>query len=131
MFHQQKPIIMKKIFLFLSMLLAIGLFSACSSDDAPKSLPQPEEDLGTPIKSVTNISGAVHLNQSLQKWEIISHIPNTIDCVDIYYPLNLSNDYKVEGLQVLFSGDVYKGDENATLGGEETYKIKLTKIKKE
>lgn len=34
MFHQQKPIIMKKIFLFLSMLLAMGLSSACSSDDS-------------------------------------------------------------------------------------------------
>ena len=33
MFHQQKPIIMKKIFLFFSMLLAMGLSSACSSDD--------------------------------------------------------------------------------------------------
>ena len=32
MFHQQKTIIMKKIFLFFSMLLAMGLSSACSNE---------------------------------------------------------------------------------------------------
>ena len=39
MFHQQKPIIMKKLFLFLSMLLAMGLTSACSSDDEELTFP--------------------------------------------------------------------------------------------
>ena len=121
---------MKKILFIFCMLLTITLTNACSSDTSPSDSTLPEENLGTPIKSITDVLGTVHFNKSLQKWEIINHIPLTIDSVVIYYPINISDDFKIEGLKVFISGDVYKGDKDILLGGEEVYMIKLIKIKK-
>ena len=117
---------MKKVFVYFSMLLAIGLLSACSNSDESEG-----KDLGHPIKSITDVSGFVSYNKNIRKWCLLDYIDGTIDCVNTYYPTEFANTFKAEGLKVVFSGEVFIADNNIPrLAGEEVYIIKLTKIEK-
>ena len=60
---------------------------------------------------------------------IYENIINTI--VNLYYPIELSDEFKVQGLNVFISGNVYEeitDPNNSRL--QKKYKIELTKIEK-
>ena len=63
------------------------------------------------------------------EWSIYYVKNNTI--VNLYYPIELSDEFKVQGLNVIISGNVYEeitDPNNSRL--QKKYKIELTKIEK-
>ena len=111
---------MKKVFVMMSMLLSLGLFCACSSDD--------ENDVKNNLRywdCFRDVTGQMTYNEDLQAWHFISRWPYgpvgpTLDL----YPIELEDEFKVEGLVVTLSGDIFIDDEN------QRYYIELTKIDK-
>ena len=60
----------------------------------------------------------------------ISYVKN-YTMVNLYYPIELSDDFKVQGLNVIISGNVYEEFTDPNSGGvQKKYKIELTKIEK-
>lgn len=127
---------MKKFFSILGILLSLGMFSACSSDDDgmndklswfENSLqPIPEEDY----------TGQMYFDDN-HGWYIICGHSGTIDSTDIFYPLNLPKEFEEEGVKVSFSGKVVEMTDKereslhfVLLGGYEYYFVYLTKIEK-
>ena len=49
--------------------------------------------------------------------------------VNLYYPVELSDEFKVQGLNVIISGNVYEEFTDSQYDGK-TYKIELPKIEK-
>ena len=129
--------IMKKVLLiFLSMLLSLGMFSACSSDDGMSDLVDGTLSLfEDSLKSVPEKDYTGHVFFDNHGWYIVYSQP--IDCVDTFYPLNLPSEFKEEGAKVSFSGKVIEmTDEEreslhfVPLGGHKYYFIYLTKIER-
>ena len=133
--------IMKKVLLiFLSMLLSLGMFSACSSDDdvsftVDDKLILFEDSLQS--FSEIDITGSLYYD-SHYGWTIVP--PGYIDYPCIYYfPLNLPDKYKAdkeESVRVSISGKVIKMSEEEVEsshlwrydGTESFYYVYLTKI---
>jgi hypothetical protein len=128
---------MKKVFVILGMLLSLGLFWACSSDenngdDDKVMVPDGQEtrETRTPLFSIKDVPGQMAYSDT-KEWHIMYSIPNTYDCVNDYYPSELSDEFKVEGLEVVISGNVFDKDTvNQHSAGYEVYYIELTKIEK-
>ena len=115
-------------------LIVIGLFSlisfiGCSHDD--KSDIPNETRTRSFIMTIKDVGGLVAYNNSLQRWFVMCDYPNTYDRVDNYFPLEIEDEYKVPGLRVIISGNVYGEVPNLPiLGGHENYYIELIKIEK-
>ncbi|MBO7046104.1 MAG: hypothetical protein J6W38_07100 [Prevotella sp.] len=129
---------MKKVFVILGMLLSLGLFWACSSDenngdDDKVMVPDGQETRETrmPLFSIKDVPGQMAYSDT-KEWHIMCGVPNTYDSVNDYYPSELSDEFKVEGLEVVISGDIYEEDtiHFPRCGGQEVYFIELTKIEK-
>jgi hypothetical protein len=131
---------MKKAFLiFLYALISIGMFSACSSDDEMSDLVDSKLSwLEDSLQSIpeNDYIGCVY-HSSRNGWYIVVGYPGTIDSQDNFYPLNLPNEFKKEGIMVSFSGKVVEMTDKereslkiVLLGGHSYYFIYLTKIKK-
>jgi hypothetical protein len=128
---------MKKFIMFLGMLLSLGMFSACSSDDGISDFMDDKLSLfEDSLQSIpeNDYIGYMHYDNRCG-WYIIYSQP--IDCVDTYYPLNLPDKFKEEEVKVLFSGKVVEmTDEEreslhfTLLGGHHYYFVYLTKIEK-
>ena len=124
---------MRKVTMMMGMLLTLGLSSACSSDDEMNVLVDSKLELfADSLNSVPENDYTGYLQYDNRSGWYISH-SQPIDCVDIYYPLNLPNDLD-EG-KVSFSGKVIKmtDEERESLhfqlyGGHSYYFIYLTKI---
>jgi hypothetical protein len=141
---------MKKVTIMMSMLLALGSFCACSSDDEMDGIGSGGSELIPPrdslaeerLKSVPeyDYTGRLRYEECFKTWVISYYHPGSIDGVDIYYPLNLPNELcinKEEGVDVSFSGKVIemtdediKTQQIVLLGGYHYYYVYLTKIKK-
>ena len=75
------------------------------SEDTPAVKP------GAKIGEVNAVQGTVYYNESLRLWFIYVIEKGTIDCTECYFPTNISDDFKIDGLRVIFSGTVYEVDE--------------------
>ena len=96
------------------------------------------KDRGT-IRSLKEATGQLQYDQKGYGWYISYGKPNTFDSVDIYYLLNLPNEFEVykEGVSVKFSGYIVEMTDdsrealgNMPLGGYSYYFIYLTNIEK-
>lgn len=98
-------------------LIAGSVLTACSGDY--------ESDMFRYWGQFNDVTGQMTYNEDLQTWHFISRWPYapvgpTLDL----YPIELEDEFKVEGLVVTLSGDIYTDDEN------QRYYIELTKIGK-
>ena len=104
----------KKVFLFLSLLLWLGVFNACSSDDDDKidsTLPRVLHEVG----EAKDLTGVMHYDQSNQIWYISVDDNNSLDIsiqrLDIWG--RVDSAFQKEDLPVLFSGDILQWNDNA------------------
>lgn len=111
---------MRKVFLVLSLMLSLGMLCACSND----------EDMN----NLSKHTGVMCYNQH-GEWYISYYHPGTHDSVDNFYPLNLSDEYKQEGINVVFLGKVIEmTDEEIQsrqiplIGGHRYYLVYLEEI---
>ena len=117
------------LFFSLSFMCTLSAFIGCSNN---------EEDTKTEktitrsfIKTIKDVEGLVAYNNSLQRWFVMCDYPHTYDSVDNDFPLEIEDEYKVPGLRVIISGNVYGEVPNLPLlGGHENYYIELLKIEK-
>jgi hypothetical protein len=117
---------MKKNFLIVMGLFSLMSFIGCSSDEKDT-----KTETRSSIKTIVDVRGIMAYNNSLQRWFVMCDYPNTYDRVDNYFPLEIEDEYKVPGLNVIISGDVCGEVPNLPLlGGHENYNIELTKIEK-
>lgn len=130
---------MKKVLFIMGVLLSLGVFSACSSDDEISDIMDNKLILfKDSLQSLPeyDYTGNVLYDNRNGFWYICHSQP--IDCVDTYLPLNLPDEYKKEGTKVAFSGKVVEmTDEErkslfyeVLLGGHSYYFVYLTKIEK-
>ena len=122
---------MKQNKLLILCALLMLAFTACSSDDDDINVADWAKTR-TYLKSVSGERGKVYYNQNVKKWYIHSAVPKTIDSVNDYYPVVMDGSFKVEGMDVMISGEVYgvDGEIPVTLGGQENYYIVLKNIVK-
>ena len=129
---------MKKVTILMGMLLALGLSSACSGDDEMIVLNEEElslfEDSLHTISDVDYTTGYM-IYDKRSGWYIKHSEP--IDRVDKYFPLNLPDEFKEEGI-VSFTGKAINmtDEERESLqiripwGGETCYFLYLTRIER-
>ena len=140
---------MRKLTMMMSLLLTLGSFCACSSDDDMNGFGNggtilvPRDSLAEErFKSVPeyDYTGRLHYEEWLNTWAISYYHPGSIDRVDIYYPMNLPDELRInkeERIDVSFSGKVIemtdediKTQQIVLLGGYHYYYVYLTKIEK-
>lgn len=139
---------MKKLLLMMSVLLSLGMFCACNSDDengfgSDGTILLPIDSLvEESLKSVPELDYTGYLSYEgwLKTWAISYHYPGSIDWVDVYFPVNLPDVLKTnneERVLLTFSGKVVEmtDEDIKTLqiplwGGYRYYYVYLTKINK-
>lgn len=138
---------MRKITVLMGFLLALGLSSACSSDDEMNGIGSdgsvliPRDSLvEEKLKSVSeyDYTGRLSYQECYKTWVIGYHHPGSIDWVDIYFPMNLPDEFKInkeKAINMSFSGKVVEmtDDDIKSLqiplfGGYHYYFVYLTKI---
>jgi len=133
---------MKKVLFMMSAFLSLGMLCACDTDDEISALMDNKltlfEDGFRSIPEKDNNTGCLYYDKDRGAWFISYHHPGTYDSVDIYYVLNLPDEFKVnkEGrVNVSFSGKVVEmTDEEREslgmllLGGYRYFFVYLTKI---
>lgn len=138
---------MKKVTIVMSMLLAIGMFSACSNDDEVNGIGNgstiliPKDSLVEErLKDIPDCdyTGRLCYEECYKTWVICSYHPGSIDWVDIYYPMNLPDELKIdkeERVDLYFSGKVVemtnediKTQQIPLFGGHKYYYVYLTKV---
>ena len=153
---------MKKVLFILGMLLSLGMFCACSSDD---DTPVVSEELNrtdgvgnenaegedseaaddsdadslsngevkgwtppvdwTSVGRISDLTGYITYHKDLQAWLFISYWPMAMeDAFHCYYPIELGDEFKVEGLVITISGNIYLDE------GSSRFYIELTQIEK-
>ena len=117
---------MKKLFFLFAMFALTGIAISCGSDDDDDNK-TPKTDTGTVIGTVSDKVGVMNKDQS-SVWYIKCNASSTIDEVELYYPLNLADSMKVEGVFVTFSGELYKRDATGLPAGTKAYNISLTRL---
>lgn len=93
---------------------------------------------GSVMRSVKDVTGNLHYDKQADGWFVSYSVPGTIDSVDIYYILNLPDEFKVnkdKGTRVYFSGYVIEMSDDARealgktpMGGYSYYFVYLTHI---
>lgn len=110
-------------------IIALGLFfvnGGCRRDNAAMSGNCNLENI---VKSAANTKGIISYDTQSQRYAVFSGIDGTYDSQDIGIACNLPDNYKIEGLNVLFSGNYYKCDEFSPLiPGQTYYYLDITKI---
>jgi len=95
-------------------------FSACNSDDCSSA--------------VIDMEGVVRYWESdgFESYTIQYTVPNTIDSVVVGFVDDLPPEFEVEGLIVLFSGDLIESDDlpKPQIGGQNLSKLTLCDVKK-
>ena len=138
---------MKKVLLFLGVLLTFGMFCACSSDDDMNGVRNggtvliPKDSLAEErLKSVPeyDYTGCLCYEECFKTWVINVYHPGSIDWVDVFFPMNLPDELKVnkeERVDLHFSGKVVemtdediKTQQIPLFGGYKYYYVYLTKV---
>jgi len=108
-----KRVIMKKLFFMMSMLISLGVFSACSSDDEMSALMDSKLKIfEDSLQSIPDgdYTGTLYYD-SHYGWTIIPASMYYDYPVFYYFPLNLPDKFKVnmeESVGVSYSGKVIK-----------------------
>ncbi len=120
---------MKKLVFFMGLLLSLGMFCACSNDDEDVMLFNKQETRTSLF--IKDVSGEMAYSDT-KEWHIVCGVPGTYDSTNDYYPSELNDEFKVEGLKVIISGEVLgeRVDSIQYPGGYEVFNIELTKIEK-
>ena len=132
---------MKKIFYYaMSVLLSAMMLTGCSNDDVIDGSEILTDSLAERLKSIpeSDYTGCLNYEQYTNLWAISYYLPGSIDWGDVYYPLNLPDEYKVkkeEGINVSFSGKIVEMTDDdikslkiPLMGGTHYYFVYLTKI---
>ena len=86
---------------------------------------------GEPPFAVTDMPGIVYCYWETDTWCIRHHLTDYDPWNNVYFPKELSDEFKVPGLHVVVSGNVYEEDTDFPHSPEQkAYKIELTKIEK-
>ncbi|MBQ9649915.1 MAG: hypothetical protein IJV25_05785 [Prevotella sp.] len=86
---------------------------------------------GDPPFIVTDMPGVVFYSWETDTWYVRYYLTDYDPWNNAYYPTVLSDEFKVPGLHVIVSGNVYEEDtEIPHYPGQKIYKIELTKIEK-
>lgn len=98
---------MKKTILKLGLfLLAVLLPTGCSSDKEPIVPCFCESNI---INTVNDRLGVMKYNKQLDRWYILCRYHQLKEYyIEYYCPNNLEKQFRKEGLEVLFSGDLYE-----------------------
>ena len=86
---------------------------------------------GDPPFIVTDMPGIVYYHWDTDTWYIRYHLTDYDPWNNAYFPTELSDEFKIPGLHVIISGNVY--EENTDFphsSAQKTYMIELTKIEK-
>ena len=124
------------------LLISSGSLCACSGDHEEYILQEPDKPLFSPKADQTeriaigavSDKGTIRYSEEFQQWYISSPVPNTIDGAMNYFPLELTEDFKEDGMKVTFSGMVYEFcndiHEVQCYGNRGFFYISLTNIEK-
>ena len=118
---------MKTYFCFTISCLFLMLFS-CNKGDDVTTQQSGNCNSGKIVKSVAGTEGVIYYNTSEKAFTVISTIPNTYDSQDIGILCELSENLKIDGQKVVFSGDYRKYDKVAPIGGQTYYYLEVSKI---
>ena len=140
---------MRKVTILMGMMLAIGLFSACCSDDEVNGIGNgrtifiPKDSLVEErLKDIPDCdyTGCLSYQECYKTWVISICHPGSIDWVDIYYPMNLPDELKInkeEKLELYFSGKIeemtdedIKTQQIPLFGGHKYFYVYLTKVER-
>lgn len=114
---------MKKVFVILGMLLSLGMFCACSSDDDNEKVKEWKESK-EPRGRITDMTGYILYDNALHAWHFVSYWPYSEDLTHDYYPTELGSEFRVDGLLVTLSGNTFWNE------GDKWGIIEITKIEK-
>ena len=113
----------------LRIVFAGGLLLAGASCQEESKLQFEDCKPGDFAKTVTATKGTIWYDTQAQAYAIYCGIEGTYDSQDIGIVCGLSDDYKTEGVEVLFNGDYYTCDEFAPrIPGQTYYYLVLTEI---
>ena len=86
---------------------------------------------GNPPFAITDMPGIVYCDWDTDTWYIRYHFTDYDPWCNAYFPTELSDEFKVPGLHVVISGNVYEEYTDFPHSSEQkVYKIELTKIEK-
>lgn len=118
---------MKFKFLNLAVLGLLLMSNKCGTEDADTLI---RCDLKNVVKTVSDASGTIWFDSQAQAYAIFSGIDGTYDAQDIGIACNLPDNYKKEGLKVIFSGKYFENKSlTPQMPGQEYYNLELTKIR--
>lgn len=113
-----KTMIFKSLVVFLFILL---FGASCEKDKDVNRLI---------VKSVSDSKGTIWLDVQSQKYSIYSGLEGTYDSQDIGIACNLPDSFKIEGFEILFSGNYYPCNAfSPSIPGQTYYFLDITKIK--
>jgi hypothetical protein len=118
---------------FLSIFIVMTLFQCkCPMKNNNNPSPTPSTTMEKDSKIIKNQEGIIGYWESLKKYTINYNQPNTYDgqytCI---IEGNLNEEYKKQGISVVFSGTIYKNAETPQpmIGGQQVFWLKLDSIK--
>jgi hypothetical protein len=82
------------------------------------------------IQSMTNKSGLIGFDSAKNKYFITKSIDGTYDSFYTLYPCELSEEYQQVTLKIIFSGDLYTGEDlpEPQFPGQEIYHIDIREM---
>ena len=82
------------------------------------------------MKSVADKKGIIWYDSKAQAFSVFVGIEGSYDSQDIGVICNITDNYKKEGLEVLFSGNYYTCNEfSPSIPGQTYYFLEVTKMK--
>ena len=109
--------------------MSITLAVSCSTES---ELEDPFANLPPNQLNVTNIEGTIKIwnLDNINEYYIEVFVKGTIDSVVLGFVDDLNDEFKQDGLKVIFSGTYEKSDNNPRprIGGQDIYSLTLTSI---
>lgn len=126
----------KRSVLVISMLLSLGLYYSCSSDNqhiADEVVKINDLHLlygNQAIKTFCNHPGIVHYDGELKMWYLDYSYNQLLGVAERYYTETIESDYQVDGLYVTFSGEAFdfSSKKKNKVDSEYNYYLKLQSI---
>ncbi len=124
---------MKLKLLFTALLLCMGIVG-CEEDEKGKENATTYCDCQNNKYSeyIKDFEGKMLYREDIKTWNIVYKKPNTIDGAIIFLPCDISQNYKHNGIRVIFSGKTFSTSKNISveIGGVEYKCLKIKEIKK-
>ena len=120
-------IIMKRVLFILVAFLSLGLFCACSSTNEDPVSRIGNINLKRPYTWFGDLTGYILYDQELQAWHFLTYWPySESGPLHNLYIIELEDEYKIDGLLVTLSGDLYKDEKNDRIYIEITEIVKCS-----